>query len=198
MWILTWRDWSPSSGWKPVPAGRWPDSSRCGGRRPPPRPPALPPPTPRPPPVSGAGTAGSSAGPAWTTHRMFFSLFWFFKRLFSNALWAHSSTRPMGRDLRPNSWKYDFVEVSGHSLEILQTWGLYLRFWLSTKCYSWENLSFLHWLIIFLDFWNHQGGMVFLSGPLLSKSQAQENQRWCSARDWDGKDYLRIIPRVVW
>ncbi len=20
----------------------------------------------------------------------------------------------------------------------------------------------------------------------------------CSARDWDGKDYLRIIPRVVW
>jgi hypothetical protein len=21
--------------------------------------------------------------------------------------------------------------------------------------------------------------------------------RWCSARDWDGKDYLRIIPRVV-
>ncbi len=20
---------------------------------------------------------------------------------------------------------------------------------------------------------------------------------WCSARDWDGKDYLRIIPRVV-
>ncbi len=22
--------------------------------------------------------------------------------------------------------------------------------------------------------------------------------RHCSARDWDGKDYLRIIPRVVW
>ncbi len=22
--------------------------------------------------------------------------------------------------------------------------------------------------------------------------------RTCSARDWDGKDYLRIIPRVVW
>jgi hypothetical protein len=21
---------------------------------------------------------------------------------------------------------------------------------------------------------------------------------YCSARDWDGKDYLRIIPRVVW
>ena len=21
---------------------------------------------------------------------------------------------------------------------------------------------------------------------------------FCSARDWDGKDYLRIIPRVVW
>ncbi len=20
----------------------------------------------------------------------------------------------------------------------------------------------------------------------------------CSARDWDGKDYLRLIPRVVW
>jgi hypothetical protein len=23
-------------------------------------------------------------------------------------------------------------------------------------------------------------------------------KRYCSARDWDGKDYLRIIPRVVW
>jgi hypothetical protein len=23
-------------------------------------------------------------------------------------------------------------------------------------------------------------------------------KRFCSARDWDGKDYLRIIPRVVW
>jgi hypothetical protein len=21
---------------------------------------------------------------------------------------------------------------------------------------------------------------------------------YCSARDWDGKDYLRLIPRVVW
>jgi hypothetical protein len=30
----------------------------------------------------------------------------------------------------------------------------------------------------------------------------QEKPLWiqisCSARDWDGKDYLRIIPRVVW
>jgi hypothetical protein len=25
-----------------------------------------------------------------------------------------------------------------------------------------------------------------------------EFEKTCSARDWDGKDYLRIIPRVVW
>jgi hypothetical protein len=24
------------------------------------------------------------------------------------------------------------------------------------------------------------------------------NECICSARDWDDKDYLRIIPRVVW
>jgi hypothetical protein len=27
---------------------------------------------------------------------------------------------------------------------------------------------------------------------------AQYFEKRCSARDWDGKDYLRIIPRVVW
>ncbi len=34
---------------------------------------------------------------------------------------------------RPNSWKYNLVEVSGHNLESSQTWSFYLRFWLSTK-----------------------------------------------------------------
>jgi hypothetical protein len=28
--------------------------------------------------------------------------------------------------------------------------------------------------------------------------QADKGYGECSARDWDGKDYLRIIPRVVW
>ncbi len=30
--------------------------------------------------------------------------------------------------LRWNSWKFNFVEVSGHKLEISQTWGCYFRF----------------------------------------------------------------------
>jgi hypothetical protein len=28
--------------------------------------------------------------------------------------------------------------------------------------------------------------------------KVSRNLSFCSARDWDGKDYLRIIPRVVW
>ncbi len=34
------------------------------------------------------------------------------------------------------------------NLEIYQTLGFYLCFRISTKCYSWTNLSFLHWLIV--------------------------------------------------
>ncbi len=37
---------------------------------------------------------------------------------------------------RWNSWKYNFVEVSGKNLEIFQIWGFYLRFCLPRKCYS--------------------------------------------------------------
>ncbi len=33
-------------------------------------------------------------------------------------------------------------------------------FCLSTRCYSRTNLSFLHWLIIYMDFWNHRGRMI--------------------------------------
>jgi hypothetical protein len=38
--------------------------------------------------------------------------------------------------------------------------------------------------------------MLFLN--LISISGLIEKIVDCSARDWDGKDYLRIIPRVVW
>ncbi len=48
---------------------------------------------------------------------------------------------------RWNSWKNNFVEVSGNNLEISQTWGFYLCFCLFTRCNSWTNLSFIHWLI---------------------------------------------------
>ena len=35
--------------------------------------------------------------------------------------------------------------------------------------------------------------------PLLAQFHTLDpNSFDCSARDWDGKDYLRIIPRVVW
>jgi hypothetical protein len=34
------------------------------------------------------------------------------------------------------------------------------------------------------------GGFCYFNGKNLNSH--------CSARDWDGKDYLRIIPRVVW
>ncbi len=32
-----------------------------------------------------------------------------------------------------NSWKYNFVEISGHNLEVSQTWSFYLRFCLSNE-----------------------------------------------------------------
>ncbi len=54
--------------------------------------------------------------------------------------------------LRWSSWKYNFVEVSEHNLEISQTWSFYLRFCLSKRCYSWTNLTFLHWLIFCVGF----------------------------------------------
>jgi hypothetical protein len=37
----------------------------------------------------------------------------------------------------------------------------------------------------------HDRGNTSVSKPKRFKTN-------CSARDWDGKDYLRIIPRVVW
>ncbi len=37
-----------------------------------------------------------------------------------------------------------------------------LRFLPSLQWYSWINLSFLHWLIFWIDLWNHGGRMVFL------------------------------------
>jgi hypothetical protein len=40
-----------------------------------------------------------------------------------------------------------------------------------------KKVSDCHWLIKYMD----------------TKAKCR-----CSARDWDGKDYLRIIPRVVW
>jgi hypothetical protein len=55
-------------------------------------------------------------------------------------------------NLKWNLWKYSFIEVPEHNLEISQTWGFYLSFCLSTKCYSWANLSFLHWLIVLYGF----------------------------------------------
>ncbi len=33
----------------------------------------------------------------------------------------------------PNSWTYNFVEVSGHNLGSYQTWGLYMDFWKHRK-----------------------------------------------------------------
>ncbi len=55
-------------------------------------------------------------------------------------------------NLRWNSWKYNFFEVSEHNLEIFQNWGFHLSFYLSTKGYSWTNLSFLHWWIVLFGF----------------------------------------------
>jgi hypothetical protein len=56
------------------------------------------------------------------------------------------------RSRRWNSWTYTFLEVFGHNLESSQTWGFYLSFLLSTNCYSWTNLSVLHWLIVLYGF----------------------------------------------
>ncbi len=54
------------------------------------------------------------------------------------------------QNLRGNSRTYTYVEVSRHNLESSQTWGFYQSFCLSTRCYSRINLSFLHWLIVFV------------------------------------------------
>ncbi len=32
----------------------------------------------------------------------------------------------------------------------------------------------------------------------MNAAHVRKLRNGCSARDWDGKDYLRIIPRVVW
>jgi hypothetical protein len=37
-----------------------------------------------------------------------------------------------------------------------------------------------------------------LFGNVIFRYSELTSQYNCSARDWDGKDYLRIIPRVVW
>jgi hypothetical protein len=50
--------------------------------------------------------------------------------------------------LRWNSWKYSFVEVSGHNLEISLRREIFTMGFLSTVWYSWTNLSCFHWLII--------------------------------------------------
>ncbi len=41
-----------------------------------------------------------------------------------------------------------------------------------------------------------QLGILFRATKIEAKSWNAMHS--CSARDWDGKDYLRIIPRVVW
>ncbi len=48
-----------------------------------------------------------------------------------------------GTALKPNSWTYSFVEVSGHTLESSQTWGfciqcLHYNWWNSYKCTVWN------------------------------------------------------------
>ncbi len=54
---------------------------------------------------------------------------------------------------KPNSWTYNFAEVSGHNLESFQTWGF---------C---------------MDFLNHrEGGMVFYQVFLLSPLQCTVNE----------------------
>ncbi len=72
-----------------------------------------------------------------------------------------------------NSWKYNFVEVSGHNLDTSQTLGFYLRFCVSTKCSSWQTwVLFTDWLFS-MDFWNHRGDMVFCQffSPLCNRYQ---------------------------
>ncbi len=58
--------------------------------------------------------------------------------------------------LKPNSWTYNFVEVSGHNLESSQTWSF---------C-----MNFLH---------HREGGMVFYQVFLLSPLQCTVTSRNC-------------------
>ncbi len=51
---------------------------------------------------------------------------------------------------RWNSWKYNFVEVSGHGLEIFQTWGFNLSFCLSTNAIHDQTWVFFIHMIVFV------------------------------------------------
>jgi hypothetical protein len=66
--------------------------------------------------------------------------------------------------LRWNSWKYNFVEVSGHNLENSLTWGFYLRLPFNKMLFI-NNLEFSSLVDCF---WNHRDGMVFCQVFLLS------------------------------
>ncbi len=48
------------------------------------------------------------------------------------------------RVLKPNSWKYNFVEVSGHGLESSQTWGF--------------RIQCLHYILVWNNFCSGGGG----------------------------------------
>jgi hypothetical protein len=55
----------------------------------------------------------------------------------------------------------------------------------------WTKLQVVACVVLaFESFKNDAGAWKFLIRKIL--------EYYCSARDWDGKDYLRIIPRVVW
>ncbi len=64
--------------------------------------------------------------------------------------------------LRRNSWKYNFVEVYGHNLEISQTWAFYSTFVIDFLHAIHEQtwVLFTDWFLC-IDFCKNRGGIVF-------------------------------------
>jgi hypothetical protein len=66
--------------------------------------------------------------------------------------------------LRWNSWMHNFHwDVWEKSCDFSDLRFLYLHFCLSTKCYSWTNLSILYWLILLHRFLKPWYGVVWFS-----------------------------------
>ncbi len=49
------------------------------------------------------------------------------RRLFCQKFYFSEQLQGDG-DMKPNSWMYNFIEVSGHNLESFQTWGFFTDF----------------------------------------------------------------------
>jgi hypothetical protein len=72
------------------------------------------------------------------------------------------------------------------------------KFWISQKSTSGKNVK-TGTTVFARQINTNIPKMTKVKGKGLNRQQQYVmGDNFCSARDWDGKDYLRLIPRVVW